>query len=298
MDWKSRRIRTILEGALIEDKAAEDITTALTIDRRLRATGSILAREPCVIAGLGAIPVVLELFNAIVVKTGAPSLGRFQVISHPEIFDGVRVKKGQPIAVVRSNACALLSTERVILNLLQRMCGIATMTQEFVKAVAGTKTRIVDTRKTTPGLRVLDKYAVCTGGGSNHRLDLKDGILIKRNHIALGGGIAATLANAFKFRRGKQCVQVEIRTVAELDLAIHAGAESFLLDNMTPAAVRKAVKIIRAARPNLPIEVSGPVTLKDVRNYALAGVDLVAVGALTESAVSADLGMRIAVDAS
>ncbi len=298
MNWKSRRILAILEGALIEDKAADDITTALTIDRKLRATASIIAREPCIVAGLGAIPVVFDLFNALVIKSGAPSLGRFQVISHPEIFDGVKVRKGQPIAVIRSNACALLSTERVMLNLLQRMCGIATMTQEFVKAVAGTKTKIVDTRKTIPGLRVLDRYAVCAGGGSNHRLDLNDGILIKRNHIALGGGIAATLENALKFRRSKQWVQVEIRTVAELDVAIKAGAESFLLDNMTPAAIRKAVKIIRAARPNLPIEVSGPVTLKDVRNYATAGVDLVAVGALTESAVSVDLGMRIAVDAS
>ena len=127
------------------------------------------------------------------------------------------------------------------------------------------------------GLRVLDQYAVCCGGGANHRLDLKDGILIKRNHIALGGGIEKTLSSALRFRRGKQWVQIEIRTVAELDLAIRGGAESFLLDNMTPAAVRKAVKMIRAAKPGLPIEVSGPLRLKDVRSYALAGVEFVAV---------------------
>jgi len=298
MDWKSRRIVAILEGALIEDRAAEDVTTSLTIDRKLRATGSIVAREPCIVAGLGAVPVIMELFNALVVKSGAPSVGRFEVISHPEIFDGVKVKRGQPIAVVRSNACALLATERVILNLLQRMSGIATLTQEFVRAVAGTRTKIVDTRKTIPGLRVLDKYAVCCGGGLNHRLDLRDGISIKRNHIALGGGIEKTLSNALKFRSGKQSVQIEIRSVDELELAIKGGAESILLDNMTPAAVKKAVKLIRAARPTTQIEVSGPVTLANVRKYALAGADLIAVGKLTESAAAVNLGMRVAPDAS
>ncbi len=298
MDWKSRRVVAILEGALVEDRAAEDVTTSLTIDRKLRATGSIIAREPCVIAGLGAIPVVLELFNNLVIRSGAPSMGRFEVISHPEIFDGVKVKRGQPIAVIRSNAGALLATERVILNLLQRMSGIATLTQEFVRAVAGTKTKIVDTRKTIPGLRVLDKYAVCCGGGVNHRLDLRDGISIKRNHIAIGGGIQKTLSNALKFRRGKQYVQIEIRSVDELAAALKGGAESILLDNMTPAAVKKSVKLIRAARPGIPIEVSGPVTLENVRLYALAGADMVAVGKLTESAAAVNLGMRIAVDAS
>jgi nicotinate-nucleotide pyrophosphorylase (carboxylating) len=298
MDWKSRRVVAILEGALIEDRAAEDITTSLTIDRKLRATGSIIAREPCVVAGLGAIPVILESYNTLVQRSGAPSVGRFEVIHHPEIFDGVKVKRGQPIAVIRSNAGALLATERVMLNLLQRMSGIATLTHEFVKAVTGTKTKIVDTRKTVPGLRVLDKYAVCCGGGVNHRLDLRDGILIKRNHVALGGGIEKTLSNALKFRKGKQFVQIEIRSVDELPAAIKGGAESILLDNMTPAAVKKSIKLIRAAKPGTQIEVSGPVTLENVRAYALAGADLVAVGALTRSAVAVNLGMRIAVDAS
>ena len=298
MDWKSRRIQAILEAALIEDKAAEDITTSLTIDRRLRASASIVARQPCVVAGLGAIPALLEIFQNLVAKTGAPPIGRFQVISHPEIFDGVKVKKGQPIAVIRSNACALLATERVILNLLQRMSGIATVTHGFVKAVAGTKTKIVDTRKTIPGLRVLDKYAVCCGGGVNHRLDLKDGILIKHNHCMLGGGIEQALANALKFRRGNEVVAIEVHTPEELALALEAGAESILLDYMTPAAVKKAVKLIRAARPGIPIEVAGAVTLENVREYARAGVDFVAVGALTGAAVAADLSMRTTLDAS
>ena len=297
MDWKSKRVRAILEAALIEDKAANDITTALIIDRTLRATASIVAKEPCTVAGLGAIPVLLEVFSGLAAKAGTPPAGRFQVISHPEIFDGVRVKKGQTVAVIRSNAAALLSTERVLLNLLQRMSGIATLTQEFVKAVAGTKTNVVDTRKTIPGLRTLDKYAVCCGGGLTHRADLADGILIKHNHIALSGGIAQALQNALKSRPGKQRVQVEVRTQADLDQAIAGGAESILLDGMTPAAVKKAVKQLRAALPEARIEAASGITLANVRQYALAGVEFVSVGALTHSAAADDLSMRIAVDA-
>src|SRR6185437_11419909 len=189
MDWKSKRLRTILEAALAEDKVANDVTTALTIDRGLRASGTIIAREDCVVAGLGCIPVILDIFS----KMSNAPLGRFEVVSHPEIFDGVKVKKGQSLAVIRYNASAILSCERVTLNLMQRMSGIATLTSQFVKAIAGTKTKILDTRKTIPGLRALDKYAVCCGGGVNHRLDLQDGILIKNNHISLGGGLPVVL---------------------------------------------------------------------------------------------------------
>ena len=298
MDWKSKRIRAILEAALIEDKAAQDVTTALTIDPKLRATGTILAKQPCLVAGLGCIPVFLDIFTALRAKAGSPPMGRFEVISHPEIFDGVKVKKGQTIAVIRYNAAALLSTERVILNLLQRMSGIATLTNEFVKTVAGTGTKILDTRKTIPGLRLLDKYAVCAGGGVNHRLDLQDGILIKNNHISLGGGLPKALANALEGRRAKQTVQVEVRSQTELEEAIAGGAESILLDNMTPAGVKKAVKLIRAELPGVPIEASGNMNLGTVRDYAQAGVDFISVGALTHSATAVDLSMRIAVDAS
>jgi nicotinate-nucleotide pyrophosphorylase (carboxylating) len=297
MDWKSKRVRAIIEAALIEDKAANDITTSLTVDRALRATGTIIAKQPCVVAGLGAIPLILETFFALAEKAGNPIPGRFEVIHHPEIFDGVRVKTGQPIAVIRSNACVLLSTERVTLNLLQRMSGIATLTAEFVSRTAGTKCRILDTRKTIPGLRALDKYAVSCGGGHNHRLDLADGILIKNNHVSLGGGLPKALANAMKFRSGKQSVQVEVRSQAEIDEAIAGGAESILLDNMTPATVKKAVKQIRESLPGVPIEASGNMSLETVRAYAEAGVDFVSVGALTHSAIAVDLSMRIAADA-
>ena len=296
MDWKSKRARTILEAALVEDKAAYDITTLLTVDRKLRATGTIVAKQPCVVAGLGAIPVILETFYALAEKAGNPVPSRFEVISHPEIFDGVKVKKGQPIAVIRANAATLLSTERVTLNLLQRMSGIATLTSEFVKAVAGTKCKVLDTRKTIPGLRAFDKYAVCCGGGVNHRLDLADGILIKNNHVSLGGGLSKALANALKFRKGKQSVQVEVRSQDELEQAIAGGAESILLDNMTPAAVKKAVKQIKTALPNCPIEASGNMSLETVRGYAEAGVDFVSVGALTHSAIAVDLSMRISAE--
>ena len=290
MDWKSRRITTLLEAALIEDKAAQDITTALTIDPALRATATIIAKQACVVAGIGCISAFLTLFNKLSNRTT-----RFEVVSHPEIFDGVRVKKGQAIAVIRGNAAAILSTERVILNLMQRMSGIATLTNEYVRAVASvkSKTKILDTRKTIPGLRALDKYAVCCGGGLNHRLDLQDGVLIKNNHIALGGGLPAALEHALAGRKPGQIVQVEVRTPLELQQAIAGNAESILLDNMTPATVKKAVKQIRAALPNVPIEASGNMNLKTVRNYAKTGVDFISVGALTHSATAVDLSMRI-----
>ena len=292
MDWNSKKIRTILEAALAEDKVANDVTTALTISPGLRASGTIIAKEACVVSGLGCIPVFLDIFG----KMNPASVGRFQVVSHPEIFDGVKVKKGQSLAVIRHNAAAILSCERVILNLMQRMSGIATLTHEFVQAVAGTKTKVLDTRKTIPGLRVLDKYAVSCGGGVNHRLDLQDGILIKNNHISLGGGLPTVLERALAGHKTGQVVQVEVRTQAELEQAIAGGAESILLDNMTPSQVKKAVKQIRAALPGVPVEASGNMNLKTVRKYALAGVDFVSVGALTHSAVAVDLSMRITAD--
>ena len=292
MDWKSKRVRTILEAALAEDKVAHDVTTALTIDKDLRASGIIIAREDCVVSGLGCIPVILDIFS----KMSTTSPGRFEVVSHPEIFDGVRVKKGQSLAVIRHNASAILSCERVTLNLMQRMCGIATLTNQFVKAIAGTKAKILDTRKTIPGLRALDKYAVCCGGGVNHRLDLQDGILIKNNHISLGGGLPVTLERALAGRKAGQIVQVEVRSQLELEQAIAGGAESILLDNMIPAVVKKAVKQIRASLPGAPIEASGNMNLKTVRDYALAGVDFISVGALTHSAVAVDLSMKITAD--
>jgi len=294
MDWKSRRVTALLEAALIEDKVANDITTALAVDPNLRATGIVIAREPCVVAGLGCIPTFLELFAKLTSRPG----GRFQVISHPEIFDGVRVRKDQTLAVIRANAGSILSLERVILNLMQRMCGIATLTNDYVRAVAAAKSkvRIVDTRKTIPGLRLLDKYAVCCGGGHNDRIDLQDGISIKRNHIALGGGIASVLARVMEGRKPGQNVRVEVRNPAELEQAIAGGADLILLDNMSPKEVAAAVKQVRNQLPDAKVEASGSITLSNVAKYAKTGVDFIAVGALTHSATAVDLSMRITAD--
>jgi nicotinate-nucleotide pyrophosphorylase (carboxylating) len=294
MDWKSRRITTLLEAALLEDKAANDITTALTIDPALRATAIVIAKQACVVSGIGCISAFLALFGKLTTKP----VGRFEVVSHPEIFDGVHVKKGQSIAVIRANAASILSTERVILNLMQRMSGIATLTNEYVQAVAKvkSKTKILDTRKTIPGLRALDKYAVSCGGGINHRLDLQDGILIKNNHISLGGGLPAVLERALAGRQPGQIVQVEVRTPVELAQAIAGKADSILLDNMTPKEVAKALKQIRTALPKATVEASGNMNLKTVADYAKTGVDFISVGALTHSATAVDLSMRITAD--
>ena len=184
----------------------------------------------------------------------------YEVTSHPEIFDGVRLHDRQTIAVIRHNARVMLSCERVILNFLQRMSGIATLTRQFVDAVSGTQARILDTRKTAPGLRILDKYAVRCGGGQNHRLDLSDGVLIKNNHIALAGSIAAALERAHRNRRGSQPIEVEVRTLAELDDALAHGAEAVLLDNMPVEQVKEAVARCARAERHIPVECAGGIT--------------------------------------
>ena len=295
MDWKSKRVRTILEAALAEDKAANDITTALTVDPALRATGTIIAKQPCVVAGIGCISAFLTLFGKM---PNPPAASRSSPT--PKSSTASASSKGQSIAVIRANAAAILSTERVILNLMQRMSGIATLTNEFVRAVAAAnprpKSTILDTRKTIPGLRALDKYAVCCGGGINHRLDLQDGILIKNNHISLGGGLPAVLERALAGRKPGQRVQVEVRTPAELEQAIAGHADSILLDNMTPKEVKKALNLIRAGLPKATVEASGNMNLKTVAAYAKTGVDFISVGALTHSATAVDLSMRITAD--
>jgi nicotinate-nucleotide pyrophosphorylase (carboxylating) len=220
-------------------------------------------------------------------------IGHSEVTSHPEIFDGVRVRAGQSIAVIRHNARVILSCERVILNMLQRMSGIATLTRKFADAIAGTHARILDTRKTVPGLRILDKYAVRCGNGFNHRLDLSDGMLIKNNHISLGGGIKAVLDKAHRNRRGEQPIEVEVRNMHELEEALENGAEAILLDNMSPETCRQAVERVQKHNRRVPLEASGGISLSNVRAYAEAGVDFISVGALTHSPVAVDMSMRI-----
>ncbi|MGC2615402.1 MAG: carboxylating nicotinate-nucleotide diphosphorylase [Terracidiphilus sp.] len=291
MDWKSHRVDALLEQALLEDKAVSDATTNVTIDPNLRASGSIIARQEMVVAGLGAVPRFLEIFARLDPRPAAHT--RFDVVSHPEIFDGVRVHKGQVLAVIRHNARVLLSCERVILNLMQHLSGIATLTRQYVDAIQGTKARVLDTRKTVPGLRALEKYAVLCGGGTNHRLDLSSGILIKNNHISLGGGLRTALTNALEKRKPGNRVQVEVRTQKELEEAIECGAEAILLDNMSPAQVKAAVERIHTEERWIPIEASGGIVLDNIRAYADAGPDFISVGALTHSAKAADISMSI-----
>jgi len=291
MDWKSHRIDALLEQALVEDKAAGDLTTNLTIDPDLRATASIMARQEMVVAGLGSVPRFLEIFARLDPRRQAQT--RFEVISHPEMFDGVRVHDGQVLAVIRHNARVLLSCERVILNLMQHLSGIATNTRKFVDAIQGTQARVLDTRKTVPGLRALEKYAVLCGGGTNHRLDLASGILIKNNHISLGGGLRTALANALERRQAGQRVQIEVRSARELNEALEVGAEAILLDNMTPEQVKNCVDSIREEKRWIPIEASGGIVLSNIREYAETGVDFISVGALTHSATAADISMSI-----
>jgi nicotinate-nucleotide pyrophosphorylase (carboxylating) len=289
MDWHSRRISAILENALLEDKATSDATSRACIDPQQRATATVLAKQDCILSGVGAVARILEIYE----QLDPNSIGHAEVISHGEIFDGVRLRKGQVIAVVRHNARVLLSCERVILNVLQRLSGIATFTRKFVDAVHGTPTRILDTRKTAPGLRVLDKYAVRCGGGHNHRLDLSDGILIKNNHITLAGGAAAALQRAMRNRRGELPIVIEVRNLSELDEAMSNGAERLLLDNMSVENVRAALVKIKEQPRAIPVEVSGGIQLDNVRAYAETGVDYISVGALTHSPQAVDLSMRI-----
>jgi nicotinate-nucleotide pyrophosphorylase (carboxylating) len=289
MDFNSRRLTAVIENALLEDRATRDATSYACIDVNQRAAATILAKQECILAGVGCISRILDVYAAL---DGAVT-SHYEVTSHPEIFDGVRLHDGQTVAVIRHNARVILSCERVILNFLQRLSGIATLTRKFVDAVSGTNARILDTRKTAPGLRTLDKYAVRCGGGQNHRLDLSDGILIKNNHIALAGGIVPALERAVQNRRGTQIIEVEVRSLEELDLALEHGAEAILLDNVSSEDVRHAVERCSRLEHPIPLESSGGITLENVRSYAETGVNFISVGALTHSATAADMSLRV-----
>ncbi len=289
MDWNSRRTTAIIENALLEDRATRDATGYACVDANQRAAATIMAKQDCILAGVGCIARILDVYAAL---DGAVT-SYYEVTTHPEIFDGVRLHQGQTMAVVRHNARVLLSCERVILNFLQRMSGIATLTRKYVDAVSGTKVRILDTRKTVPGFRMIDKYAVRCGGGQNHRLDLSDGVVIKGNHVALAGGISAALERAHRNRRGSQPIEVEVRSLDQLDEAVRYGAEAILFDHMSPEDVRMAVEQLATVNRRIPLECAGGITPENVRAYAETGVDFITVGALTQAAPAVDMSMRI-----
>lgn len=274
--------RELLRGFLKEDLGAGDITTDTVVPVGLRARGELIAKAPLVLAGLDLF---LEVFRMLD-PTAATEIGR---------KDGEELCPGESPAQVRALARTLLSGERVALNLLQRLCGVATLTRRFVREVAGTDAQILDTRKTTPGLRTLEKYAVRVGGGSNHRKDLAEAVLIKENHIRLAGGVSQALQAAQPAKGRAAWIEIEVTNFDELRDALAYGPDVILLDNMSPAQVRQAVEQVRRAEGarKIRIEASGGITLANVREFAEAGVDWISVGALTHSAPAVDLSFEI-----
>ena len=267
----------IVRRALSEDIGTGDLTTLLTVPPDARARGEIVAQSSGVVAGL---PVVSEVFAQL-----DPGL----TITF-NVQDGELVQDGQTLCSIEGRAQSILTGERVALNFLQRLSGIATKTAEFVELVQGTKARIVDTRKTTPGLRSLEKYAVRVGGGRNHRFGLYDAVLIKDNHIQASGGIAQAVESALAQAPHTFSVTVECETLAQVHDAIEAGADILLLDNMTPAELAEAVETVAGQAMT---EASGGVTAETVREIALTGVDIISVGALTHSAAALDISLDL-----
>jgi nicotinate-nucleotide pyrophosphorylase (carboxylating) len=270
-------IDRIIENALYEDIHTGDITTSAVVPEKRHAVARLVAKEELILAGIEVAERVFALLdNGIDFK--------------PLFKDGDRIGKGSVMAELSGDAAMLLQGERVALNLLQRMCGTATLTSRYVEAVRGTRARIVDTRKTTPGLRVLEKYAVRVGGGINHRTGLYDGVLIKENHIAAAGGISEAIRRARAYIPHTLKIEIETETIAQVEEALAAGAEIIMLDNMNIATMRQAVAIV-ADRAIL--EASGGVNLDTVREIAETGVDIISVGALTHSARAMDISMLL-----
>jgi nicotinate-nucleotide pyrophosphorylase (carboxylating) len=270
-------IDRIIENALAEDIHTGDITTLAVVREGGEARAILKAKEEMVLAGIQVAARVFSLLDDRITFT-------------PRFADGDRLAPGDLIAELSGNAAFLLQGERVALNLLQRMCGIATLTARYVEAVRGTNARVVDTRKTTPGLRVLEKYAVRVGGGVNHRTGLYDGVLIKENHIAAAGGISEAVSRARSYIPHTLKVEVETETLAQVAEAVAAGAEIIMLDNMDRATMCGAVALIDG---KALVEASGGVNLETIRGIAETGVDIISVGALTHSARAMDISMLL-----
>lgn len=275
----TEEVRALVERALTEDVGPGDVTAEALVPPDTHALAKLTQKAPGVIYGLAAAG---EAFS----QAGAPHFD-------PKAVEGEwRDEVPAPVAVATGPARSLLAAERVALNLLGHLSGVATLTARFVRAVEGTKAKILDTRKTTPGLRELEKQAVAAGGGQNHRMGLYDAILIKENHVALTRGIRDAVERA---RRGRPDLEVEIecRSLSEVSGAIAAGATRVLLDNMDPSAMDSAVALARGAHQRVELEASGGVALHNVRRIAETGVDYISVGALTHSAPALDLSMLV-----
>jgi nicotinate-nucleotide pyrophosphorylase (carboxylating) len=304
MNWQWQEIDELVRRALAEDVGVGDATTTAIVPQGTPAKARIIARQALVCAGL---PIAESVFRSLDRDIRVGCLHN----------DGAFVESGTELIELAGEAQAILTGERTALNFLAHLCGIATRTRRFVEQLEGTRARIRDTRKTTPGLRALEKYAVKCGGGANHRFGLYDAILIKENHIAIAGGVKAALDRAHAFTSLKMAaprtasaydavgldpravghvplpVQIEVRNEEELREALDAGAEAILLDNMTPDAAKRCVELARSLRRDCVIEISGGITLDNVRAYAETGADFLSSGALTHSAPSADLSLLV-----
>lgn len=282
MQLSQRARQELVERFLEEDIGFGDITTLSVVPETAHGYGRLIAKAPLVIAGLEVARTVFEIMDSRV---------QWQSV----IEDGMALKPGCILAELDGPGRALLTAERVALNLLQRLSGVATLTRRYVDAVRHTQARVIDTRKTTPGLRALEKYAVRVGGGHNHRFGLADGVLIKDNHIAIVGSIENAIAAVRANVSHLQKIEVEVDRIDQIPEALMAGADAILLDNMTPEQTREAVALVRSkpGGERILLESSGGVTLETVRDYAEAGVDLISSGALTHSAPAVDIGMDI-----
>lgn len=267
--WDDPRIRGLIQRALDEDVGTGDVTTAACVPAGAAGRGIFLTRQPLVLAGTQLLPLIYEDEDVNILHRDGSELGSEEVFAR-----------------VSGSASRLLTLERTSLNLLQRACGVATLTRQFVKALDGTTCKLLDTRKTAPGMRLIDKLAVRAGGGTNHRMGLYDAILIKNNHIDMAGSVTRAVDAC---RQSGLPVEVEVRNLEELDEALACGVLHVLLDNFTPQQVTRAVGVI-AGRAK--IEVSGMITLATIRKYAEAGADFASVGALTHSAPAADISFR------
>jgi len=283
----------LLEAALREDRAGEDVTSRALVPQDLAARAEVLAKQEGIICGL---PLAARL------------AGRFDPSMTFEgvVEDGTAVRPGDILALLHGRATSILAVERSMLNVLQHLSGVATLTRRFVDAIAGTRAQIYDTRKTTPGWRALEKYAVTCGGGRNHRMGLHDQVLIKDNHMealagggAEGGRTAQAIAEAVG-RARERCapslqIEVEVEDEEQLKAAVSAGADIIMLDNMSPQEAARAMEVVQALRPDDPpaVEASGRITLANVRPYAEAGVDRISIGALTHSAPALDISVEL-----
>jgi len=270
-------IDKIVEQALLEDIGTGDITSESIVPYDLKAKGIIKTSEEGVVAGLDIIYLIFKKLDS-------------EIIFQEKIKDGTKITRGKVLAKISGSARTILKGERVALNFLQRMSGIATITSKFCQQVKDFPVRIIDTRKTTPGLRILEKYAVRMGGGYNHRFGLYDAVLIKDNHIVVAGGIKSAVNSVQKQISHTVKIEVEVENLSQLQEALKVQVDIIMLDNMDLETMKEAVKIVKG---KTLIEASGEITLEKARKIAQIGVDLISVGALTHSVKALDISMKI-----